>query len=123
LALAQDYPHLEIVISDNASTDDTGAIARQYPERDPRIRHWRNQTDLGVVGNFGRVLEEAQGQYFTWLASDDILSSRNYVTRTVTYLEANPDVGICSCDFHILDLAGPSSSRTDGGHWIASPLP
>lgn len=106
-ALAQDYPHLEIAISDNASTDDTGGIARQYAERDPRIRYWRNPADLGIVGNFGRVLAEAHGQYFTWLACDDMLSSPNYVTRTVAYLEANPDVGICGCDYHILDLAGP----------------
>jgi glycosyltransferase involved in cell wall biosynthesis len=106
-ALAEDYPNLEILISDNASTDDTEAIGREYAARDRRVRYWRNPENIGAVGNFGRVLAEARGIYFTWLACDDILSHRDYVSRTVAYLEANPDVGICTTDFAMLDLAGP----------------
>jgi glycosyltransferase involved in cell wall biosynthesis len=106
-ALAQDYPQLEILISDNTSTDDTAAIVQEYTRRDARIRYWRNPADIGIVANFGRVLAEARGEYFTWLACDDILSYRNYVSKTVAFLEANRDVGLCSTDFDILDLAGP----------------
>jgi glycosyltransferase involved in cell wall biosynthesis len=106
-AIAQDYPQLEILVSDNASTDETRAIVQDYAQRDPRIRYWRNPTNIGLVPNFGRVLAEARGEYFTWLACDDILSYRNYVTKTVAFLEANPDVGLCSTDFDMLDLAGP----------------
>jgi glycosyltransferase involved in cell wall biosynthesis len=106
-ARAQDYPNLEILVSDNASSDDTEALCREHANRDPRIRYWRNPEDIGQVGNFGKVLAQASGRYFTWLAADDILSYRDYASRTVAYLEAHPDVGICSTDFAMLDLLGP----------------
>jgi glycosyltransferase involved in cell wall biosynthesis len=104
--LAQDYPHLEVLVSDNASTDGTEAILRRYARIDPRIRYWRNPENVGVVKNFGRALAEARGRYFTWLAADDLLCAQ-YVSRTVAFLEANPDVVLCASDTHIMDLAGP----------------
>ena len=64
-ALAQDYPNLEILISDNVSTDGTEAIARHYIRSDSRVRYWRNPVNIGAVKNFGHVLAEARGRYFT----------------------------------------------------------
>jgi hypothetical protein len=102
-ALAQDYPHLEILVSDNASTDGTEAIAGRYARRDARIRYWRNPENVGVAGNFGRVVAGARGQYFTWLAADDLLRPQ-YVSSTVAYLEANQDAVLCASDVHIMGL-------------------
>ena len=69
--LEQTYTHLEIVIVDNASGDGTEAICRQYTERDPRIRYYRNPTNVGVYANFRRVVELSTGEYFMWTAVDD----------------------------------------------------
>ena len=69
--LAQDYPHFELLVSDNASTDETGSICREFADRDPRVRYERNDTNLGAWRNFLRVLERANGTHFMWAAHDD----------------------------------------------------
>jgi glycosyltransferase involved in cell wall biosynthesis len=69
--LAQTYTHLELVICDNASTDDTGAICQAYAARDARVRYYRNPTNVGLINNFRLAVERSAGPYFTWAAVDD----------------------------------------------------
>lgn len=69
--LAQTFTDFELIISDNASTDGTEAICREYVERDPRIRYVRQSENRGPIANFQFVLEEAVGEYFMWAAHDD----------------------------------------------------
>jgi glycosyltransferase involved in cell wall biosynthesis len=69
--LQQDYDDLEIILSDNASTDLTEAICRDFAARDPRIRYYRNETNTGASGNYNRVFELARGQFFKWMSHDD----------------------------------------------------
>ncbi len=111
-ALAQDYPHFEVIVSDNASTDGTEAVAREYAEKDARIRYWRNAENLGALPNFGQAFALSNGKYFTWLACDDVLSSPRYLSTTAAFLDANPDVMLCGGDFHLLDLEGPGQLTT-----------
>jgi glycosyltransferase involved in cell wall biosynthesis len=73
--LGQTYGHLELIISDNASTDETGAICREYAAWDPRIQYYPNTTNTGVYANFRRVFELSSGDYFMWAAVDDIRPS------------------------------------------------
>ena len=68
----QDYPNLEIVVSDNASTDATAEIVRAYAARDPRIRYSRNARNLGSIGNFDRAFELARGEHFMWAGDHDL---------------------------------------------------
>jgi Glycosyl transferase family 2 len=70
--LAQTYEHLELVISDNASTDRTQEICLAYAARDPRIKYHRNPTNIGVYENFRRVFTLSSGPYFMWAAVDDV---------------------------------------------------
>src|SRR4051812_17831067 len=81
-ALAQSYAPIEVIVSDDGSTDDTGAICDQFAAADRRVRYLRARTNLGAVANFRRVLDEAKGTYFTWLAQDDVLSDRQYISTT-----------------------------------------
>jgi glycosyltransferase involved in cell wall biosynthesis len=69
--LAQTYTHLELVICDNASTDDTGEICQAYAARDARVRYYRNSTNVGLINNFYLAVERSTGTYFTWAAVDD----------------------------------------------------
>jgi len=69
--LAQDMADFELVICDNASTDSTADICREYAERDSRVRYHRNEQNLGALGNFDRVAELAEGRYFMWASHDD----------------------------------------------------
>jgi len=109
-ALAQDYDPLEIVIADNASCDDTPNICRAYAQRDRRVRYLRNPENLGGTQNFARVLAEARGKYFTWLAHDDVLASTGYIRATVEVLEQNPDVVLCGSSMNVLEFDGPGTS-------------
>jgi len=88
--LAQTYPHLEIIISDNASTDGTEAIGREFAERDARVRYVRNETNIGAIPNFLRTLDLATSDYFTWTAADDVRPPEA-VAACVRALEASPD--------------------------------
>ena len=70
--VGQTYDNLEIVISDNASTDETAEICQEYASKDSRIRCYRNAVNIGVYANFRRVLSLASGDLFMWAAVDDI---------------------------------------------------
>jgi len=89
--LRQTYEDIEIIISDNASTDATGEIASAFAARDPRIRYDRLPKNIGAAANFNRVLELARGEYFRWASADD-LSAREFVERCVAVLDRHPDV-------------------------------
>jgi len=68
--LAQDFGDFEVVVCDNASTDGTEAICREYAQRDARVRYIRNETNIGVSPNHNRVFELSRGKYFAWMAHD-----------------------------------------------------
>lgn len=85
----QTYPDLEILVSDNASDDATGAIVAEAMHRDPRIRYIRHDTNIGALANFTYVLTAATSPYFMWRAYDD-LSDPGYVEKLVAALDGNP---------------------------------
>lgn len=94
--LAQTCQEFEIVISDNASTDDTAAICAAYAAKHPRIRYFRQPRNIGASGNFRSVREACTGRYFMWAAADD-RRSPDFLEVNLRFLEANPDyVGSCS---------------------------
>ena len=72
-ALNQDYPNIEIVISDNASTDATSEVCRRYAQEQPNVRYVRQPRNLGAIRNFDAVLRQSSGQFFMWLGDDDWL--------------------------------------------------
>ncbi len=97
ILLAQDFKDFELIISDNASTDNTGNICQQYAARDPRIRYYRNE--MNIEGeNFHRVLHRARGEYFMWAADDDLWEP-SYVSCMVAALDNNPDAVLSFCRF------------------------
>lgn len=92
--LSQDYANLELVISDNASNDETREICEEYAAREPRIRYFRNDTNLGAIKNFNRVAQLARGGYFAWASDHDRREPGN-VSRCVEVMEADPTVVLC----------------------------
>jgi glycosyltransferase involved in cell wall biosynthesis len=68
----QDFRDFELIISDNASTDGTAAICREYARSDDRIRYYRAETNQGGARNLNRVFELSRGKYFKWAAHDDV---------------------------------------------------
>ncbi|HEY4440341.1 MAG TPA: glycosyltransferase [Candidatus Elarobacter sp.] len=70
-AVAQTYPNVEVVVSDNCSTDGAWELLRERYATEPRVRLYRNETNVGMAGNFDRVFELARGRYLICLSSDD----------------------------------------------------
>ena len=91
--LAQDYDNFEIVISDNASTDNTRKICEEYAARDARVKLNFNPRNIGIIANFERVLDTANGKYFMWAAHDD-LWNKSFVRSMVNELQAYSDVSV-----------------------------
>jgi glycosyltransferase involved in cell wall biosynthesis len=89
--LAQDMPDFELIISDNASPDNTGMICQRYAARDSRIRYYRNPRNLGACANFEHVARLAKGEYFMWASYDDLWSA-NFISKCVEAIEASPHV-------------------------------
>ena len=103
--LAQTFADFEVVVSDNASSDATEVICRAFAARDPRVRYLRQQANLGATRNFELCLEQARGEYWMWLASDDSIDP-DYVRRCVQCLDAE-----AACVL----VAGSVVYRTDDG--------
>lgn len=103
--LAQDYPDFELIISDNCSTDETGEICREYAARDPRVRLYRAERNMGPIWNFLRVYKLARGEFFMWAAYDD-LRHPQYLSRCVEALHANPRAIACFSGFKLINEDG-----------------
>lgn len=88
--LGQTYRDLELVISDNASTDDSAAICREYAARDPRVVYHRNEVNVGASDNYNTVFRRSSGRYFKWASCND-LCMPTFLERCVEVLEARPD--------------------------------
>ena len=86
--LQQTYRDFDIIISDNNSTDTTAKICTQYAKKDGRVRHIKQDKDLGVGGNLQATLRNVNSDYFCWNAHDDIRSP-NYLERNLAFLEEN----------------------------------
>ena len=96
-ALRQNDQDLEIVIVDNCSTDHTGTLVKDFQKRgDRRIRFYKNDRNIGLVGNFNKCLEYAKGEYIKFLCSDDLLLPE-CIERMAAALDAHQSVSlVCS---------------------------
>jgi glycosyltransferase involved in cell wall biosynthesis len=101
--LAQDFADFELVVSDDASADDTAAVLGSYA--DPRLRVVRSEDRLGQAGNWNRCVELARGEYVTLLHADDELLP-GYLERAVAVLDAHADVGLVHCSVQHVDEDG-----------------
>jgi glycosyltransferase involved in cell wall biosynthesis len=103
--LAQTFRDFELILSDNASTDATPEICQTYAARDPRIRYFRNETNIGGAGNFSRVFRLGRGEYFKWAADDDVIAPE-FVERCVEVLDRDPSLALCFSKMQIIDSVG-----------------
>lgn len=96
----QTYQNIEIIISDNQSTDQTEKICAEYLKNDKRIRYVRHDVFLSALDNFKFVASIASSEYFMWAAHDD-LRAENYVEVLVKGLEENPKSSLVFSDLII----------------------
>lgn len=103
--LAQTYANYEIIISDNASDDETESICREFALRDSRVRYYRAEENKGPFWNFVRVYELGRGEYFLWNSHDDLRDPR-CLSLCVEAFQRNPDAVMCCMGTTIIDEEG-----------------
>jgi nucleoside-diphosphate-sugar epimerase/glycosyltransferase involved in cell wall biosynthesis len=120
--LEQSYGDFELLISDNASTDDTGRIAREFAAADSRVRYLRNPSNLGLAANFNRVFSLTKGELFKWATSDD-LCLPDYLSACIEVLDAHPDVVLAYGKASFIDAEGRTLPLTDPGYHLPQESP
>jgi glycosyltransferase involved in cell wall biosynthesis len=109
--LRQDWEDLELVISDNASTDGTRDICLEYAARDRRIRYYRNERNMGITWNLNRVFELSSGLYFKWAGSHDYVSP-SFITACKQILDSDPSVVLAYPLARLVDSEGQTIIET-----------
>lgn len=111
--LAQDYSNLEIVISDNCSTDETDAICKELAAGDQRVRYERHERNIGAAANSIHVLERSNGKYFMWASGHDLWAP-NLVSACVAALETHSDAAVAYTASFWIDEHGQLLRRESG---------
>jgi glycosyltransferase involved in cell wall biosynthesis len=88
--LAQTYEDFELIVCDNASTDETRGLVEAWCRADPRIRLHRAPVNKGAAANFNWCFALGQGEYFKWCAVDDLMEPNCFRT-CVEALDSRPD--------------------------------
>jgi len=101
--LGQDFTDFELLVSDDASTDDSTAVISHYAAKDPRVRFQLHPANLGMVANWNWCLQHARGDYVKYLFGDDCLASRHSLGRMVALLENNPGATMAATGRLVLD--------------------
>jgi len=103
-ALAQTYPNLEIIVSDDASPDNTAEVVARY--NDPRLRYCRNEQNLGRVRNYRHTLYDlATGEWVVNLDGDDYFTDPEFINAAIEMTKSATDVLIIAARIRVISKA------------------
>jgi len=102
-SLGQTYPNIEVIVSDNCSTDDTPALMESFS--DPRLRYFRQKTNIGPNNNFNYCLEQARGEYFLLFHDDDMIDE-DFVEACMSSLTPGQEVGVIITGVRLINEHG-----------------
>jgi glycosyltransferase involved in cell wall biosynthesis len=110
---------IELVVADDASSDDTVNIIRSYENRDPRFtfRYLPNDRNLGITRNYQRAFAACSGEYIAVIEGDDIWVHRSKLTKQVALLDEHLECVLCASNYFIWNKdAGRYTARTSADH-------
>lgn len=93
--LNQRYPNLEVIISDNCSSDNTDSVCVELSKKNKGIHYFRQKENIGIIPNFEFVLSKASGDFFMWVADDDSLET-GILKKYVDFLVLHQDYSLVS---------------------------
>lgn len=115
-ALEQTYPNIEIIVADNGSSDGTRELIESY--RDPRVRYYRQDTNIAPNDNFNFCLRLARGEYFQLLLDDEQID-RNFVEVCLRAAKMRPTAGLIRTGLRAIDennvVVEEMSNHVNGG--------
>jgi glycosyltransferase involved in cell wall biosynthesis len=100
--LAQTYPSIEVLVSDNASTDNTLAVLGAIG--DDRLRILTSYENVGAVENFAKCIREARGNYLVLLSDDNFWVTDTFLERCAQMIKAEPGLPIVLAAYDVLDM-------------------
>jgi len=103
--LSQDYKNLELIISDNGSTDQTPDICHVYANKDKRVRYYRQASNKGASWNFKNVFDLSTGEYFMWAGHHDFWRP-DFIRICKEVLDVDRGVVLCYTEIHRIDEKG-----------------
>lgn len=106
----QTWREIEVIVVDDASTDRTWDIVRQFAERDPRFIALRNDSNQKIAATLNRALAVARGSYIARCDGDDVMIP-DRLERQFEFLQAHPDIALVGCSFITIDEAGRELRR------------
>lgn len=110
--LNQTYENIELIITDDASTDNTQEIVTAYSDK--RIRYIRGETNVGPAGNLNRGFSIATGEFLTWTSYDNIYSM-NAIEEMAEELKNNREADFVYANFYRIDETGKVFGKTRVG--------
>lgn len=111
--LAQTYVDFELILSDNASTDATEKICRDFAARDDRVRYVRQPRNIGVAKNFNQTFATSRGELFKCSAHDDLYAP-TFLHRCVEVLDSDPGAVLAHCAAAFIGPGGDPLPRVPG---------
>jgi glycosyltransferase involved in cell wall biosynthesis len=102
----QSYRNIEIIISDDFSSDSTTSLIRNFSWTNQTPKILEQKSNLGLYENLSFTLNQSRGTYFMWLAGDDEISPE-FISNCVRFLESNPEYVAASCFPRYLTENGP----------------
>src|SRR5215813_5462932 len=102
-ALNQSYRHIEVLVSDNCSPDNTEAVVTSF--NDSRIRYIRHPVNIGAIKNFAFCLQEARGKYFLLLHDDDAIDL-DFIETCLGAIPVGAEPGIIRTGTRAVDSNG-----------------
>jgi glycosyltransferase involved in cell wall biosynthesis len=100
--LTQDYPHLEYIVMDGGSTDDSADLIRAVADK---LAYWCSEPDAGQADAVGKGFDRAQGDILGWLNSDDVLLP-GALSKVADYFQQHPEVDAVSGGGYYIDVEG-----------------
>ncbi len=118
-AVNQTYKNIEIIVSDNCSSDDTESVVKEF--NDPRIRYYRQEKNIGSLNNCNLCLEQSQGKYFLMLYDDDVVDE-DFLSTCMEAAQPHGEPGVILTGARVIDAEGKvlsSSHNTVSGYSTA----
>ncbi len=103
--LSQTYPHFQVIICDNASGDETASVVAEFAKKDPRIKYFCHEKNIGMLGNYQFGLSLVNTDFFSFLSDDDAVLPNFYET-TLQEFQKHPDAGFVAGSTIILSPKG-----------------
>lgn len=122
--IEQTYQDWELLVADDASTDNTKAILNVYCQKDRRIKAYHNPENLGYLKSCNKLLAIANGDYITFQDADD-WSSPSRLSDQISAFKEDPSLGLCGTNGVIVDEKGEKirfSNRPQSSHEISKEI-